>query len=85
MNVQNKKVLDVKGRRDVEGQTVWVWRKNNGPHQRWKIVYEDEKKVKTSGMNEDFGFKINEPFFIVSMMPMRRVVRTHTANGNVSI
>jgi len=24
-------------------------------------------------LNKDFGFKINEPFFIVSRMPMKRV------------
>jgi hypothetical protein len=28
---------------DVEGQTVWVWRRNKGKHQRWKIVYLDKK------------------------------------------
>jgi hypothetical protein len=43
MNIKNKKVLDVRGGKDVEGQTVWVWRRNNGPHQRWKIVYLDKK------------------------------------------
>jgi hypothetical protein len=31
-------------------------------------------------MNENFGLKINEPFFIVSKMPMRRVARTDSNN-----
>jgi len=30
MNIQNKKVLDVKNGADKEGQTVWAWPRNKG-------------------------------------------------------
>jgi NADPH-dependent glutamate synthase beta subunit-like oxidoreductase len=32
-------------------------------------------------MNEDFGFKINEPFYIRSKMPMRRCIETNGSNA----
>jgi hypothetical protein len=38
------------------------------------------KKAPTSGMNEKFGFKINEPFFIVSRLWMHRVAQTDSNN-----
>jgi len=45
-------------------------------NQRWTIVYQDKKvKEPTSGMNKDFGFKINKPFYIRSRLPMRRVIQ----------
>jgi len=43
---------------------------------------EDKDDVKTSGMG-DFGFKINEPFFIVSRLPMRRVAEAIGASNVV--
>ena len=75
VNVKNKKVLDVSGNRDVEGQKVHLWRRHNGPNQRWRIVYLDKKgKEPTKGLWRNFGFYINRPFFIMSRMPMRRVI-----------
>jgi len=38
--------------------------------------------AKTSGMGE-FGFKINEPFFIVSRLPMKRVAEAIGASNVV--
>jgi hypothetical protein len=72
--VQNKKVLDVAGGRDAEGQNVQVWNRHKGANQRWRIVYVDSSEDQVKGLNKDFGFFINRPFYIVSRMPMRRVV-----------
>jgi hypothetical protein len=44
MNVKNNKVLDVKGGKDAEGQTVWVWKRHNKANQRWNVIYVDEYK-----------------------------------------
>ena len=75
MNVKNRKVLDVSGNKDAEGQNVHVWKRHNGANQRWRIAYIDSKsKGRTSGLNKDFGFHIRRPFYIMSRMPMRRVL-----------
>jgi hypothetical protein len=81
INVKNKKALDVKGGKDAEGQTVWVWKRHNGKNQKWRILYTADKGAeRTSGENKNFGFDINEPFFVVSRMPMRRVIETNSGN-----
>ena len=74
VNVQNNKVLDVEGGRDHEGQNVIAYKRHNGPNQRWNIVYLDKVVKQKSGLNSKFGFYINRPFYIVSSMPMRRVL-----------
>jgi hypothetical protein len=67
--------MDVSGGKDAEGQNVQVWNRHNGVNQRWKIVYLDEAdKEATKGLNKDFGLFVNKPFFIVSRMPMKRVI-----------
>jgi len=82
-NVRNNKCLDVTGGRDAEAQNVQVYGKHNGLNQRWTILYEEDKDdVKTKGMGE-FGFKINEPFFIVSRLPMKRVAEAIGASNVV--
>jgi hypothetical protein len=84
VNVKNKKCFDVKGGKDAEGQTIWVWRKHNGLNQRWRIVYLDKKDDdRTKGMNKDFGMEINRPFFLQSRMPRKRVVRTNSNNVTI--
>ena len=75
VNVKNKKVLDVWQGKDKEGQKVIVWKRHNGLNQRWRIVYLDAKaRDKIKGMNSNFGFYINRPFYIVSKMWMSRVI-----------
>jgi hypothetical protein len=39
------------------------------------------KKEETKGMNEDFGFHINRPFYIRSRLPFQRVLECHGANN----
>ena len=78
MNVHNSKVLDVSGAKDKEGQNVLAWKKHNGKNQQWKIVYLDSIKagdVKKSGLDSNFGFYRHRPFFIVSRLPMKRVIQ----------
>jgi hypothetical protein len=82
LNLQNGKALDVSGGKDAEGQAVIVWGKHNGANQKWNVVYVDKAKpVPTKGMNDEFGFHINRPFYIVSRLPMKRVVQCHGANN----
>ena len=76
MNVQNNKVLDVSGNKDREGQNVHVWNRHNGPNQRWNVVYLDKmgKDLGKGALNKWFGFYVNRPFYIMSKLPMRRVI-----------
>jgi hypothetical protein len=77
INIQNKKVLDVTGGKDVEGQNVQVYRRHNKANQRWRIVYVDKRgKDATSGYNKDFGFYIGRAFYFRSRLPMKRVAET---------
>lgn len=81
-NIKNGKRLDVQGGRDQEGNNVQVYRKNGTPAQKWKLVYEtDAEKLKTEGTNSEYGFDIARDFYIVSRMPMNRVVTTQNGNN----
>jgi hypothetical protein len=53
---------------------VQVQPRQNGVNQRWSIVYVEDKETKTEGVNEEFGFHINEVFYIVSRLPSHKVV-----------
>ena len=79
-NIQNKKCLDVHGGKDEEGRKVIVWNKHNGANQRWTVVYVDTVKAQTKGLNKDFGFHVNRPFYIRSRLVMKRVVQCHGAS-----
>jgi hypothetical protein len=74
VNIQNNKVIDVSGGKDVEGQNVIVWKRHNGANQRWNIIYVDKsKKGPTSGLDKDFGFHIGRLFYFRSRLPMGRI------------
>jgi hypothetical protein len=74
--------LDVTGSKDNEGQSVQVYGRTNNANQRWKVVYQDQSdKIATKGMDKEFGFEINRPFYIISNMPMRRVAECVGANN----
>ena len=84
-NVQNKLVLDITGGKDEEHRDVIVYRRHGGKNQQWKIIYIDTiKKEKETGLNEDFGFHCDKPFFVRSRLPMKRVLEPQGAN-NVTI
>ena len=82
MNWQNKKVLDVSGGKDAEGQAVLAWGKHGGNNQRWNVVYLDtDKGPQKKGLNKESGFHCNRPFYMVSRLPMKRVAQCHGANN----
>jgi hypothetical protein len=81
-NFQNHKCLDVEGKNDKEGNWVNVEKRADASNQQWKIVFLDKAKPDpTEGLNKEFGFHINRPFYIVSRLWMRRVVECHGANN----
>jgi hypothetical protein len=81
-NINDNRVLDVKGGKDAEHTEVLVWKRHGKANQRWKIVYLDKAgPVETKGLNEEFGFHINRPFYIRSRLPMQRVLECHGANN----
>lgn len=85
VNVQDKRVLDVRSGKDKEGQQVLIWKRHNGLNQRWKVVYLDDKKPEpTTGFDKDSGFHRNRPFYIVSRLPARRVIEL-TGGRNLKI
>jgi len=74
INWSNNKVLDVTSSKDIEGQAVGVQNNTGKKNQKWQVVYVDQaSKVETKGLNEEFGFYINRPFYLVSELPMNRV------------
>jgi hypothetical protein len=83
VNIQNRKVLDVSGGKDAEGQPVIVHASHNGANQRWKVLYTDKAVVATKGVSKFSGFRINVPFFLVSRLPMKRVAECVGANNLV--
>jgi hypothetical protein len=83
-NVADNRYLDVAGNKDEEGQNVQVFKKNGAQGQKWKLVYVDKaEKIPTKGLNKDFGFEINRPFYLVSKLFMKRVVECVGANNLV--
>lgn len=82
VHVYTDVVLDVQGGTDREGQSVGAseYKKGN-KSQQFKVVYADTvKAAPTKGLNEDFGFHVNRPFYIVSRLWMNRVIQ-QTGNG----
>ena len=83
-NVSNMKVLDVSGGKDAEGQAVIVYKKHGKVNQRWSILYADQVKAQTKGLHTESGFHCNRPFYVVSRLPMNRVMESIGAN-NITI
>jgi hypothetical protein len=82
VNIQDNRVLDVISGKDKEGQQVIAWKRHGGANQRWKVVYLDKApKEQTKGMNEEFGFWCQKPFYLRSRLPMKRVAECHGANN----
>jgi len=58
-----------------EGGSLITSKQNSGENQRWSIEYSDkEVAIKTEGMNEDFGWHIGRPFYILTKMPSGRAI-----------
>jgi hypothetical protein len=68
-------VMEVSGRKDVEGQEVVTGKNSKAIHQQWNIVYTDkEVEMKTKGKSSDWGFHIGRPFYIVTKMGSGRAI-----------
>jgi hypothetical protein len=81
INISKNKVLDVQGGKDEEGHKVQVWTSNKSAAQKWEVIYLDKaEKVQSEGLNTEFGFHINRPFYIQSKLPFRRVAEAHGNN-----
>jgi hypothetical protein len=72
MNVYDKKVIDVKDGKDVEGEHLVYSTTNGRRHQKWVIQYVDNLKADRR-KNVD-GFRVDTEFYIQSRMPMKRVI-----------
>jgi len=82
INWTNSKVLDVFQAKDEEGQKVELHNNNDGSNQKWNVLYVDKADaIETKGLNEEFGFHINRPFYFRSRMPMKRVIESIGANN----
>jgi hypothetical protein len=66
--------LDVTSSRDEEGAKVAVAKRTNGANQRWKVVYTSTVTTQSKGLDDEFGFHINRPFYVVSRLPTNRVL-----------
>lgn len=79
---ETNKCAEVNGNKDLEGQAVSIGGRQNGLNQRWTILYLDKKAAtETKGLNEEFGFHINRPFYLVSELPFNRVAECVGANN----
>jgi len=75
-------VIEITDGKDVEGQTIGVGQRTNSTTQLWKIIYtKDMNATRTNGTNAEFGFKIGEPFYLVSRLPMHRVAESPSGNN----
>jgi hypothetical protein len=75
-------VLEVLEGKDEEGHGCGAGANRKAKHQEWQIRYLDEAdKIATKGLNKDFGFHINRPFYIISKLPFERVVECYGANN----
>lgn len=72
-----KTVLSVQGG-DKEASQVHHLKDANGQHQKWKVLYLDEKKpTPGKGFNKEFGFHIGRPFLMVSQVYQERFLYYH--------
>jgi len=69
--------MEVYQNRDSENQNIVLGKTHGKINQQWDIVYVDEWKgePKKGELNEDFGFYVERPFHIVSMLPRRRYLQ----------
>jgi len=66
--------LSVKSSKDEEGAPVGIDNRTNGANQRWRVVYTDKSTTQTKGLDKDFGWEINRPFYIISRLPTNRAL-----------
>jgi len=74
INIKTNISMDVYQNRDSENQNIIMSKSHGKINQLWDIVYVDSwgGEPKKGELNEDFGFYVERPFHIVSMLPRRR-------------
>jgi hypothetical protein len=78
--------LDVTNSKDEEGREVIVSSCTKQINQKWSVLYLDKAKaVQSKGLNKNFGFHINRPFYIRSRLPMQRVIECNGGHMNVTL
>jgi len=82
VNFQNANRILHTSNKDIEGQPIIVGKPTGGLNQKWNVLYLDKRgKTETKGLNEEFNFQINKPFYLVSELPFNRVAEMHGANN----
>jgi hypothetical protein len=82
INWQSSKVLEVKDGKDEEGHAVGVNGNTGSRQQQWQVIYVDQSKgPQTKGLNKDFGFHVNRPFYLQSKLPFGRMAECIGANN----
>jgi hypothetical protein len=76
-NIKNPFSMEVYQNQDNEGQYIYMNKRTGKLNQLWDVVYVDSFKgePKKGELNEDFGFYVERPFHIVSMLPRRRYLQ----------
>jgi len=67
--------------KDEEGAKVGIAKRTNNANQRWRVIYTDKATKQTKGLDKDFGFEINRPFYIVSRLPTNRVLEYQSGHN----
>jgi hypothetical protein len=81
VNIRTGKVIEVASGQDSEGNNVEAHVQNGSTQQKWKIRYVDTVKAgPTEGLDDNWGFHRNRPFFIRSKMPSGRTVEVAGSN-----
>jgi hypothetical protein len=81
VNIRTGKVIEVAAGKDEEGSNVEVHVQNGSTQQKWKIRYVDTVKAgPTEGLDGDWGFHRNRPFYIRSKMPSGRTLEVVGSN-----
>jgi hypothetical protein len=82
INARNLKALAVYQNKNIEGQQVVVWKRDNNWNMRWRVNYLDHKnyrKERGSGYDKTYGFHINRLFYFRSRLPMKRVAEAYSS------
>jgi hypothetical protein len=82
INWQSSKVLEVKDGKDEEGHAVGVNGNTGSRQQQWQVIYVDKSKgPQTKGLNKEWGFYVNRPFYLQSKLPFGRMAECIGANN----
>jgi len=82
-------VISVSGQKDTEAQPVHALNRLGGRNksQVWRVIYTDkmgDESIQKKGKRDtDYNFRVLEPFYLRSRLPMQRVMEAVGANNVV--